>query len=125
MSSNAEQNEEYSLEEVSVMLFCLWYLLGSCQIQQRLKAHLWLNIGKIVDEETFNLGINATPQFIAALTELVWAQIETASIDIESFAKHAGRSTVNVSDVLMLGRRNEGLDQILRAFIDHQREEAS
>lgn len=74
---------------------------------------MWLSIGKIVDEETVKLGINATPQFIGALTEMVWAQIgialppekggknfrkkctfadsinviETASQDLESFAK--------------------------------------
>ena len=52
-----------------------------------MKAALWYNIGKIVDEETIKLGVNATPQFIAALTELVWAQVETASLDVESFAK--------------------------------------
>lgn len=42
---------------------------------QRLKSALWFSIGKIVDEETLRLGVNATPQFIGALTELVWAQI--------------------------------------------------
>ncbi|KAL4806749.1 kinetochore component CENP-S-domain-containing protein [Aspergillus unguis] len=88
---------------------------------QRLKSALWLSIGKIVDEETIKLGVNATPQFIGALTELVWVQIETASQDLESFAKHAGRSTINVSDVMMLARRNEGLESILRTFVDRQR----
>ncbi|KAL5338321.1 kinetochore component CENP-S-domain-containing protein [Aspergillus crustosus] len=92
-------------------------------LEERLKSALWLSIGKIVDEETIKLGVNATPQFIGALTELVWAQIETASQDLESFAKHAGRSTVNVSDVMMLARRNEGLESILRAFVDRLREE--
>ncbi len=47
---------------------------------QRLKAALWYSIGKIVDEETLRLGVNATPQFIGALTEMVWAQIGTLSI---------------------------------------------
>lgn len=42
---------------------------------QRLKSALWFSIGKIVDEETLRLGVNATPQFIGALTELVWAQL--------------------------------------------------
>lgn len=42
---------------------------------QRLKSALWLSIGKIVDEETIKMGVNATPQFIGALTEMVWAQI--------------------------------------------------
>ncbi|KAL4912299.1 kinetochore component CENP-S-domain-containing protein [Aspergillus aurantiobrunneus] len=92
-------------------------------LEERLKSALWLSIGKIVDEETIKLGVNATPQFIGALTELVWVQIETASQDLESFAKHAGRSTINVSDVMMLARRNEGLESILRAFIDRQHEQ--
>ncbi|KAL2822995.1 kinetochore component CENP-S-domain-containing protein [Aspergillus granulosus] len=92
-------------------------------LEERLKSALWLSIGKIVDEETIKLGVNATPQFIGALTELVWVQIETASQDLESFAKHAGRSTINVSDVMMLARRNEGLESILRAFVDQQREQ--
>lgn len=30
-----------------------------------------------MDEETIKLGSNATPQFIGALTEMVWAQIGT------------------------------------------------
>ncbi|KAJ5184121.1 hypothetical protein N7492_001737 [Penicillium capsulatum] len=94
-------------------------------LDERLKAALWYNVTKIVDEETIKLGVNATPQFIAALTELVWAQIETASIDVESFAKHAGRSTVNISDVMMLARRNEGLESILSAYVEHQREEGA
>lgn len=42
---------------------------------QRLKSALWFSIGKIVDEETLKLGVNATPQFIGALTEMVWSQI--------------------------------------------------
>ncbi|KAI9930559.1 hypothetical protein ASPWEDRAFT_171185 [Aspergillus wentii DTO 134E9] len=92
-------------------------------LEERLKSALWLSIGKIVDEETIKLGVNATPQFIGALTEMVWAQIETASQDLEFFAKHAGRSIVNVSDVMLLARRNDGLESILRGFVDQQREQ--
>lgn len=51
----------------------------STYAMQRLKSALWLSIGKIVDEETIKLGVNATPQFIGALTEMVWAQIGTYS----------------------------------------------
>jgi centromere protein S len=42
---------------------------------EKLKSALWFQVGKIVDEETLKLGVNATPQFIGSLTELVWAQI--------------------------------------------------
>ena len=43
--------------------------------KQRLKAALWYAVGQIVDEESLNRNRNATPQFIGALTELVWTQI--------------------------------------------------
>ncbi|KAJ6164700.1 Histone-fold [Penicillium chermesinum] len=103
-------------------------------LEERMKAALWFYVGKIVDEETLRLGTTATNQFTAGLTEIsenvvspTWLPygeaniyLEGASLDIEAFAKHAGRSTVQTSDVLMLGRRNEGLDQILRAFVESQ-----
>lgn len=42
---------------------------------EQLKSTLWYYVGQLVDEEAINLGVNATPQFIGSLTELVWAQI--------------------------------------------------
>ena len=39
-----------------------------------------------------------------------------------TFCRHAGRSTINVSDVMLLARRNEGLESILRSFVGQQRE---
>ncbi|MCJ1290223.1 hypothetical protein MMC34_001759 [Xylographa carneopallida] len=109
-------------------------------LQERLKAALWYSIGKIVDEETLKLGVNATPQFIGALTEMVWAQIgmlssrekgrvrplrlpilplpESVSQDVESFAKHASRGMVVVDDVMLLSRRNEGLEAVLKTFLN-------
>lgn len=43
--------------------------------QQRLKAALWFAVGKMVDEQSLRRNRNATPQFIGALTEMVWTQI--------------------------------------------------
>ncbi|KAJ4522939.1 MHF histone-fold complex component [Exophiala dermatitidis] len=83
-------------------------------LQKKLRSALWFQIGKIVDEESINLGVNATPQFIGSLMELVWAQIGNAAIDLEAFAKHAGRSKIKTDDVMLLTRRNEGLEQILK-----------
>lgn len=62
------------MEEVSPYLEVVISRLTNFCIQ-RLKSALWFSIGKIVDEETLKLGVNATPQFIGALTEMVWAQI--------------------------------------------------
>jgi len=46
-------------------------------LRERLKSSLWFSIGKIVDEETLRLNTSATPQFIGALTEMVWSQLGT------------------------------------------------
>lgn len=42
---------------------------------QRLKSALWYSIGQFVDHQCQLKDRNATPQFIGALTELVWTQI--------------------------------------------------
>ncbi|KAH0539068.1 hypothetical protein FGG08_004366 [Glutinoglossum americanum] len=92
-------------------------------LQKRLKSALWFSLGKIVDEESLRFDVNATPQFIAAFSMLVWTQIvsqENVSRDLESFAKHAGRRTINVDDVMLLSRRNEGLETLMREFLDER-----
>ncbi|KAL9109501.1 MAG: hypothetical protein Q9227_005836 [Pyrenula ochraceoflavens] len=98
---------------------------GDEALTERLKSALHLSIGTLVDNETLNLGINATPQFIGALTELCYGQIENIAQDLEAFAKHRkgtgkkeGKRRIEVGDVLLLGRRNEGLASILEGEAD-------
>ncbi|CAC9889580.1 unnamed protein product, partial [Aureobasidium pullulans] len=89
----------------------------------RLKSSLWYSIGSIVDAIALDQDLNATPQFIGSLTELVWSQILTSGADLENFAKvhfslfpceeHAGRDTIDTKDVLLLVRRNEQLKEVL------------
>lgn len=103
---------------------------------QRLKAALWYSIGQIVDDESLRTNTNATPQYIGALTELAWSQLgiaifrarveadcgaESVAKDLEAFAKHAGRSQINSEDVMLLTRRNEGLEAVLRSYLENQR----
>ncbi|WZH45063.1 kinetochore component CENP-S-domain-containing protein [Fusarium acuminatum] len=98
--------------------------------RERLKAALWYAVGQIVDEESLRRNRNATPQFIGALTELVWTQIGTSqytpknvATDLESFSNHAGRSTVTTDDVLLLARKNPDLHQIMKEFVDQAKAE--
>jgi hypothetical protein len=112
---------------------------------QRLKSALWFAVGKIVDEASLERNLNASPQFIGALAEMVWMQIESVATDVESFAhvslhalarvnsdsahhpadrdgvkqsKHAGRSTIKTDDVLLLSRNNHDLHALLKDHID-------
>ncbi|KAK0663135.1 Centromere protein S [Lasiodiplodia hormozganensis] len=98
---------------------------AAAQKEERLKSALWYSIGQFVDNQCQLKDHNATPQFIGALTELVWTQIESASRDLSTFARHAGRAQVNTADVLLLARRNEGLEALLRQFVDEYRAERS
>ena len=40
--------------------------------------------------------------------------------DADGF-RHAGRSTVSTDDVLLLSRRNEGLETVLRSYLDRRK----
>jgi len=53
--------------------------------------------------------------------------IENTALDLESFASHAGRKTIKTDDVMLLARRNEGLEQVLRGFVEElmQKNEAA
>ncbi|KAI6251136.1 Inner kinetochore subunit mhf1 [Erysiphe necator] len=94
------------------------------ELEEQLKASLWHKIGTLVTSETKNLSIQydmpikATPQFIGSLTEMVWAQIENVAMDLEAFANHAGRTTVGTDDVLLLCRRNDALEGLLRKWVE-------
>ncbi|KAL2023940.1 hypothetical protein VTK56DRAFT_717 [Thermocarpiscus australiensis] len=91
------------------------------EVRERLKAALWFAIGKIVDEESLQRDRNATPQFIGALTDMVWCQIENVAMDLESFSRHAGRTTVTTDDVLLLARRNQDLYAVIKDAIDREK----
>lgn len=90
----------------------------SADLEEQLKRALWLHIGRIVDAQTLAMGVNATPQFIAALMEATYAQIVNSGRDLESFAHHAGRDRIQVQDVMMLARRNEGLKEVLEEKVE-------
>lgn len=82
--------------------------------EEKLKAALWYAMGQTVDSVAVAQDINATPQCIGGLSEMVWNQVQTVAQDLEAFAKHGGRNTINSKDVLLLGRRNEGLAEVLK-----------
>jgi centromere protein S len=52
------------------------------------------------------------------LTELVYTQIANTSRDLEVFAKHAGRKAINADDVMLLTRRNDALETMLRKELE-------
>lgn len=53
---------------------------------------------------------------------MVWAQIESVAIDLETFSRHAGRTTITTEDVLLVCRRNEALRGIIGEFVEGEKE---
>ncbi|KAH4210630.1 hypothetical protein HBH98_109590 [Parastagonospora nodorum] len=91
---------------------------ATAEREERLKSALWYTIGQYIDEECLTSDLNATPQFIGALTELVYTQIANTSRDLEVFAKHAGRKAINTDDVMLLTRRNDALESMLKGELE-------
>ncbi|KAM9894199.1 hypothetical protein OXX80_009615 [Metschnikowia pulcherrima] len=85
-------------------------------ISTQLKSSVYLNVAKMVEEQCSELGVAASPSFVASLVELVYNQLLLLGEDLELFAGHAGRSTVNSSDVYMVTRKNEILTKALHEY---------
>lgn len=82
----------------------------------QIKSAVHLSVARMVEEHVKELGIAASPSFVAALVELVFNQLVFLGEDLELFAQHAGRSTVNTSDMWMATRKNEALTRALKEY---------
>lgn len=83
-------------------------------ISAQLKSLVYLSVAKMVEQQTAELGTSASPLFVAALVELVYNQMISLGEDLELFANHAGRATVEPADVYMVTRKNEILTKALK-----------
>ena len=81
----------------------------------RLKAAVYLYVAAMVEQE-LDSTVATTPTFIASLVELVYNQLLVVGEDLELFAHHAGRVTINPSDVYMVTRKNPSLTSMLEKF---------
>lgn len=127
MSSSQAADEELPLADVRIRLPAMFRFRLTAF--QRLKSSLWFSIARICTEECSLLSASQsdntapTPQFIGALTDMVWLQIENVAVDLETFSRHAGRSTITTDDVLLICRRNEALQGIMKDFIEMEEAE--
>ena len=94
------------------------------EYRQRLKAAVHYTVGKICEEVTLTgtapSGMKFSPHFIAMLSETTFKQCESLAVDLESFAKHARRSTINSEDVKLSARRNESLRQYIESLAEQR-----
>ncbi|XP_074074589.1 centromere protein S [Macrotis lagotis] len=76
---------------------------------QNLKATLHFTVGSICQEAADAKGVRFSKPTIAAISEVTFQQCEHFAKDLEMFARHAKRSTINMEDVKLLARRSSSL----------------
>ncbi|XP_072464926.1 centromere protein S isoform X2 [Notamacropus eugenii] len=76
---------------------------------QNLKASLHYTVGSMCQEAADAKGVRFTKSTIAAISEVTFRQCEHFARDLELFARHAKRSTINMEDVKLLARRSSSL----------------
>ncbi|KAM3824173.1 centromere protein S [Vipera latastei] len=77
--------------------------------EQRLKAAFHYTVACLCQEVAEDKKIEFSRQTIAVISEITFRQCEIFAKDLEMFAKHGKRSTVNVEDVKLLARRSNSL----------------
>ncbi|KAF7848691.1 hypothetical protein BT93_L1737 [Corymbia citriodora subsp. variegata] len=63
-------------------------------------------------------GLEISEPVVACLADLAFQFSEQLAKDLERFAHHAGRKSVNTDDVILSAHRNEHLAVSLRSFCD-------
>ncbi|ESO84373.1 hypothetical protein LOTGIDRAFT_59040, partial [Lottia gigantea] len=79
---------------------------------QRLKAAVFFSVVQICKQVEEDTGCTINKQVTASISELTCKQFENVATDIELFAKHAKRSTINTDDVKLLVRKTPNLVNI-------------
>ncbi|XP_021099285.1 centromere protein S isoform X3 [Heterocephalus glaber] len=82
----------------------------------RLKAAVHYTVGCLCQEVEADKEVQFSKQTIAAISEMTFQQCENFARDLEMFARHAKRSTINTEDVKLLARRSNSLSR-LRALM--------
>ncbi|XP_043852121.1 centromere protein S [Dromiciops gliroides] len=76
---------------------------------QKLKAAVHYTVGSMCQGAADAKGVKFTKPAIAAISEVTFRQCEHFAKDLEMFARHAKRSTINMEDVKLLARRSSSL----------------
>ncbi|XP_072888312.1 centromere protein S isoform X1 [Hemitrygon akajei] len=77
---------------------------------QRLRAAVHYTVGCLCEEIGENKQVEFSKQTIAAISETTFRQCENFAKDLERFAKHGKRTTINTDDVKLLARRSKALE---------------
>ncbi|CAL1266967.1 unnamed protein product [Larinioides sclopetarius] len=80
-------------------------------LEENLHTSLHYAVGKICNESAEGLKVKFSKEFIGTLADLAFRQADIFAEDLEMFAKHAKRTTINADDVKLLVRRSKSLQE--------------
>ncbi|XP_057868866.1 protein MHF1 homolog [Cryptomeria japonica] len=81
-----------------------------------LRDRFRLQVINAAEAEAQKHGMEVSPPVMSALVDLTVKFTEQLARDLEMFAQHAGRKSVNIDDVILSARRNEDVLASLKAF---------
>eukprot|EP00128_Syssomonas_multiformis_P007427 Colp12_sorted_trinity150504_noHs@16196 len=84
--------------------------------EQRLKAAVHYTVGKICEKKGDELGVTFSKPLMAVLAQVTFKQVEELALDLELFAKHAKRSTVQIEDVKLCARKSDSLSKHIAQY---------
>ncbi|KAL6996837.1 MHF histone-fold complex component [Sarracenia purpurea var. burkii] len=81
-----------------------------------LRDRFRLSTISIAESEAKRNNLEISQPIMACISDLAFKYAEQLAKDLELFAQHAGRKTVNMEDVILSAHRNEHLATSLRSF---------
>nr|CAD1820472.1 unnamed protein product [Ananas comosus var. bracteatus] len=81
-----------------------------------LRDRFRLSVISIANAEAEKVGMGISEPVVACIADLAFKYTEQLAKDVELFAQHAGRKSVNMEDVILSAHRNDHLAGLLRSF---------
>ncbi|XP_062170261.1 protein MHF1 homolog [Alnus glutinosa] len=87
-------------------------------VSEVLRDRFRLSTISIAEAQAKRNGMEISEPIVACIADLAFRYTEQLAKDLELFAQHAGRKSVNMEDVILSAHRNEHLATSLRSFCD-------
>eukprot|EP00658_Telonema_sp_P-2_P006727 TRINITY_DN12539_c0_g1_i2.p1 TRINITY_DN12539_c0_g1~~TRINITY_DN12539_c0_g1_i2.p1 ORF type:complete len:120 (+),score=35.43 TRINITY_DN12539_c0_g1_i2:168-527(+) len=71
---------------------------------------------QMCQEHGDKMDVSVSKQSVNVLHQMVLGLVETMTMDLETFAAHARRKTINAEDVMLLARRSDTLREHLESL---------
>ncbi|XP_059444189.1 protein MHF1 homolog isoform X1 [Corylus avellana] len=85
-------------------------------VSEVLRDRFRLSTISIAEVQAKRNGMEISEPIVACIADLAFKYTEQLAKDLELFAQHAGRKSVNMEDVILSAHRNEHLATSLRSF---------